>query len=167
MVSLLKEKKKTRISPHRLGRVLVELNLRSARSEVEVLQNNSGLDSHFDTQKTRREMSSLRIFTTDFAVAMSLDSSMSREVLDAYYASYEKGLNEVHDEGGSIIPTLIESFFAYTKAVKTDHHLGPSYAVGATFAELCGYPMDAAVTYFGSVLFTGTLKSVSDLLGSY
>ncbi len=157
---------KKKVTAQELGTGLVHLDGRVAESHADTLQKHPGFDANFDTTNVRNEMVFLRIFTFDFAVATSLDNAESKAVLDVHYGLWGKMLNERPD-GAAIFTTLKKHLLVYTAAVKTPHHLGPPYAVGKAFAELCGHPMDAVVTLFGGLLFTGTFKCVSDFVKSY
>ena len=162
---------KERVSIQELGEGLVLLDGRVAQSDAKLLEKHPAFDGNSDTTRLSDEMMFLRIFSFDFAVAMTLDDSKRGAVLDVYYGYWKKTLNEQspseHCDGAAVLEMLKLRLVVYTGAVKTPHELGPPYAVGKTFAELCGRPMDAIVTHWGGLLFTGTYKYVSNFVKSF
>jgi len=112
-----------------------------------------------DRRTAWNEALSLRVFTVNFAIAMSLDNVKKKEaVLDRFY----KNLMSAFGENSEIWEILQSRLGAYSEAVKTLPTSVRASSVGKTFAALCGSAESAITIDIGSAIFDNNYKLVSE-----
>jgi len=167
-------KKKARIDDVALGLLALASTAEKQRAQdiTSFEEFVAGRQEKLSVERFLNELFFLRIMAIEYAIERALKNrSLAVALLDAF-AGHLRRIIELQDPTRESLDALRTRLTVYSQALNTptpkDRWGGPFWNVGKAFARLCGEDEpDIALVGHGSIAFAGTVKAVSEALGSF